>query len=109
MRRNINPNVLVTQWPPPSEILYTEEWNPERFAAWVRYTMEAHGIRNKDFVDLGLDEQRIISMKKGRAKPRPQTVIKFVKCIIKHNANGRTRNGLLKEASMNMKSYKKPE
>jgi hypothetical protein len=107
MRRNINPRVLITQWPPPSGNLYTKEWNPERFSAWVRYTMEAHNMRNQNFVELGMDEQTIISMKTAKAKPRPKTLYKFVKCIMAYNANGRTQNGLLKEASMNMKDYKK--
>ena len=107
MRRNINQKVLVTQWPPPSGNLYTKEWNPDRFAAWVRYTMEAHEMRNQHFVDLGMDEQTIMSMKTGKCKPRPKTLHKFVMCIIKHNPMGRGRTGLLKEASMNMKDFNK--
>ena len=109
MRRNINPRVLITQWPPPSGNLYTNQWNPERFSAWVRYTMQAHQMRNQHFIDLGMDEQTIISLKKGKAKPRPKTLHKFVMCILQHNPMGRNRNGLLKEASMNMKDYKKPQ
>lgn len=109
MRRNINPRVLITQWPPPSGNLYTKQWNPDRFSAWVRYTMEAHQMTNQDFINLGMDEQTIIAMKKGKSKPRPKTLYKFVMCIMKHNPSGRNRNGLLKEASMNMKDYKKPE
>jgi hypothetical protein len=71
--------------------------------------MEAHEMRNQHFVDLGMEEQTIIAMKKGKSKPRPKTLYKFVMCIMKHNPSGRSRNGLLKEASMNMKTYKKPE
>lgn len=109
MRRTINPRVLITQWPPPSGNPYTKEWNPERFSAWVRYTMKAHEMRNQHFIDLGMDEQTIISMKMGKSKPRPKTLHKFVMCILQHNPMGRNRNGLLKEASMNMKDYKKPQ
>jgi hypothetical protein len=71
--------------------------------------MQAHEMRNQHFIDLGMDEQTIISLKKGKAKPRPTTLHKFVMCILKHNPMGRNKNGLLKEASMNMKDYKKPQ
>ena len=105
MRRNINQKVLITQWPPPSDIPKFIGWNPTRFSVWVQNTMKKHEMTNQHFIKYGMQEQTIISVKKAKYKPQPKTIHHFVMCILKHNPMERTRNGLLKEATMNMKKY----
>lgn len=102
MRRSINQKVLITSWPPPPNIPEFVGWNPTRFSVWVQNTMKKHKMTNQHFIRYGMQEQTIISVKKGKYKPRKKTIHHFVMCILKHNPMGRTRNGLLKEATMNM-------
>ncbi len=48
MKKQINPRVLVTQWPPPT-IVTRDGYNYVRFATWLKNQIAIHNLQPKDF------------------------------------------------------------
>ena len=101
MRRNIDQKVLMTTWPPPNWRAPSKTWNPERFSAWVRYTMASLEVRNFQLMKLGMRETAIQSLRKGIHKPKNTTIHKF--CDFVHQLSGADISLLLEEAYEAMK------
>ena len=106
MRAHMNPRVLVTQWPPKHYRNERQEWNPERFSAWVRYTMEFHQITNNEMIEAGMSERTYYGMRKGEVEPKNTTIHAFCKYVVKlSKANKVVLEDVLEAAYNAMKPY----
>ena len=108
MKKQINPRVLITQWPPPTTVT-KNGYNYKRIATWLKTQIAIYNLRPKDFTSS--TNRYHVSTRCFydvlQCQRRLSTAVLCRLCKIIANKSGQSFRSLKKQAVQNTRPWEK--